>query len=172
MDRAIELCATHHVCVQAGGHVGLWPARLARTFRHVYTFEPDRALYACLCRNSNSTPQVIAHAAALGASSGVAKLKSHPHSGQASIHPSGAMRVRQMTIDELGLSSCDAIFLDIEGYEVEALKGARETIKKFRPVLHVEELGWSKARIREHMTSIGYELVAKIHRDAVYLCCA
>jgi hypothetical protein len=33
--------ARKQVCFQAGGHVGVWPMKLAKFFNHVFTFEPD-----------------------------------------------------------------------------------------------------------------------------------
>ena len=44
--------------------------------------------------------------------------------------------VRLVTVDSLGLNP-DYIKYDVEGAELEALKGARETIEKYRPVLSV-----------------------------------
>jgi len=41
------------------------------------------------------------------------------------------------TIDECRLDRCDLIKMDIEGFEVQALKGARATLQRFRPLLTV-----------------------------------
>ena len=50
--------------------------------------------------------------------------------------PTGA--VRAVTIDDLGLERLDFIKLDIEGMEAEALKGARNTLERFRPAVFFE----------------------------------
>ena len=41
-------------------------------------------------------------------------------------------------VDDIGLSRCDFIKLDVEGMEPEALQGAMNTIVKCRPVLYME----------------------------------
>ena len=46
--------------------------------------------------------------------------------------------VPKMKIDKVILERCNLIKIDIEGMECEALIGAEETIKKFKPMLYVE----------------------------------
>lgn len=41
------------------------------------------------------------------------------------------------TVESLGLDKCDFIKMDIEGAELDALKGAEKTIRKFRPKLAI-----------------------------------
>lgn len=169
MDIAIRLCKSHMVCVQAGGHVGFWPLRLARFFGTVYTFECEPILFECLKLNVINANNIVISDLALGDFEGEVLMRGAVSAGSWRIDPKGKFPVRQTTIDGLNLSACDTIFLDIEGYEVQALKGAAETIKKFRPVIHVEELPRSRDEIREQLRSIGYRLEARIHSDCVYV---
>ena len=41
-------------------------------------------------------------------------------------------------MDDIGLSRCDFIKMDVEGMEPEALQGAMNTIVKCRPVIYLE----------------------------------
>lgn len=174
LDLAISLCShPRATCVQAGGHAGVWPIHLARHFANVYTFEPEPALFACLQRNVARTGEpfgIISSSKALGARDGKASMRPHISAGSWRIDPlTGSVEVDMTTIDGLKIKRCDLIVLDVEGYEVEALKGATQTIRAHRPVLHVEELDRSKDAIRAHMKAIGYRLVKRIHSDAVYI---
>jgi FkbM family methyltransferase len=73
------------------------------------------------------------------------------------------LRVRGVTIDsfveEHRLGSVDLIKLDIEGAELEALIGARDTIRRFKP-----QLALSLYHKREHLYEIP-EYCLNIHRD-------
>jgi hypothetical protein len=42
------------------------------------------------------------------------------------------------TIDGLGLHRCDFILLDVQGFEVPVLEGARKTLAEFHPLIAVE----------------------------------
>lgn len=169
MDLAIKRCRKHDVCIQAGGHAGFWPKRLAKTFKHVHTFECEPKLLECMKRNIGDTPNIMISGEALGAKVMQAKMLPHVSAGSWRIDFNGTVPVNVTTIDALNLPALDALFLDIEGYEVEALKGAKDTIRKFYPVIHVEELPRSKLQIQTYLKNIGYRRVAQIHLDAVYV---
>lgn len=134
--------------VQAGGNVGVFPAKLATMFDHVFTFEPDLENYRCLRLNCGATENIHMFNSALGAEFGRCKVVEpidEPNN-------CGALQVKMteestgafvLPIDELALWACDLIYLDIEGFEYQALCGAKETIEKHRPVIVVENKGIS-----------------------------
>lgn len=156
-------------CVQAGGHAGYWPKHLALFFGHVYTFEPEPALFECMSRNCAQVPNMTAYPIALGAQHGKARLKSHVSAGSWRIDAAGETEVELWPIDTLHLPHCDAIFLDVEGYEVEALQGAADTIKRCRPLILCELLPRSVAAIEEHLRKLKYRQVARFGRDGIYV---
>jgi hypothetical protein len=51
---------------------------------------------------------------------------------------SGVGPIPTMRIDDLALPRCDLIYLDVEGEELNALKGAMETIERCKPVIVYE----------------------------------
>ena len=168
MDYALGLCKDFKACIQAGGHAGHWAKRLSGRFEEVFTFEPERELYDCLIKNTVTISNINPRPYALGAFVGSVKLIPHPSAGSWRVGPNGIVPVPQITIDSLNLNHCGAIFLDIEGYEVEALKGAADTIKRLSPVLHLELLPRSREDIEAHVASLGYKLRKMIHNDAVF----
>jgi len=173
VDMTVAAAAHHGLCIQAGGHVGLWPLNLAESFDRVLTFEPDPALFECLKKNTAKASNITAERFALGAATGSATMRTDKKAGSWAIDAAGTVEVSVVTIDNTlearGWPRCDAIVLDIEGYEVEALKGAAATIERFRPVLHVEELGPHRAKSAAFMKSIGYVERARAGRDGLYV---
>lgn len=165
-DLAVAQCRKRRLCVQAGGMIGLWPQRLARSFEKVLTFEPDEACLSALRKNVTAT-NVMAFGDALGETASHAVMRRAPSAGSWRIRNDGDCGVQVVTIDQIKLPSCDAIILDIEGGEIAALRGAADTINRFRPVLMVEE--WDVDISRAFMRSIGYRHVESVHRDAIYV---
>ena len=64
-----------------------------------------------------------------------------------------------MTVDSLDLPVCHLIKIDVEGMEREVLQGAEQTIRRFRPVLYMENdrPEHSAALIRQ-VLDLGYRL--------------
>lgn len=72
-------------------------------------------------------------------------------------------------IDDMQLEHCDLIFLDVEGFELEALKGATETIKKFGPLVMAERYE-NKEEIVDFLVPLGYEEIGFSAHDLVMKC--
>lgn len=169
VDVVADLCKRRRECVQAGGHAGFWPMALAQRFDRVHTFEPEHCLFECLVRNIGpAAAKITAHRKGLGASEGFVRFKSHVSAGSWRVDPEGKHIIPIVTIDSLALKHCDAILLDIEGYEVHALDGAVDTIERCRPVILVELLPRSRAEIDEWLQTNQYRPAARYGRDGIY----
>ena len=129
----------YDVCIQAGGSCGLYPRLLAETFKTVYTFEPQALSFYCLEQNCQ-LDNIFAFHAALGQRHAQLKLKVNGlcNAGEARFTDDGTYSVPIFKIDDLALEKCDFIQLDVETYELPALRGAEETIKKHLPVISCE----------------------------------
>ena len=64
-----------------------------------------------------------------------------------------------MTIDSLELPRCNLLKADVEGMELSVIRGAAQTIAKFRPVLYVEnDRAERSPALIEYLQSLGYVL--------------
>lgn len=165
------------VAVQAGGNCGVWPRALSAMFKTVYTFEPDHENFTALTFNTAELHNVVRLQAALGNKHGMSSLALPDHEanngGAFYLVEGGSTPI--LRIDDLALPACDLIYLDIEGYEQNALMGARETISKFRPLIVVEDKGLSEKfgtrqgdvdrYLSEHHE---YVMLKRVHRDSVF----
>jgi FkbM family methyltransferase len=70
----------------------------------------------------------------------------------------GGVEIRTVTIDALGLSRIDLIKIDVEGMELEALEGGRDSLARANPILIVESLKSDKGRLRTVLEQAGYHL--------------
>lgn len=165
-------CRGFDVAIQAGGNCGVWPASMGKTFRAVYTFEPDPINFRCLCANAPAE-NIFKFNAALGNVRRPVGLHRRPENVGAH-QVDGYGDIPTMRIDDLGLSTCDLIYLDIEGYELLALTAAHETIGRTRPVIVVEDKGMSerygipKGEVERWVCeTFGYRVAERVHRDVV-----
>jgi len=180
-DLAIAHLLSHvegrDLIVQAGANVGTYPIALADHFQSVITAEPDPENAECLTRNlkaRDSLNRVTAYTGAFGETEGGCKVVEveKNNCGAHRIAVGGPIQV--LTIDSLGLPACDAIWLDIEGSELLALKGAVQTIDRFSPVIACEEKGLGEAfniqsgELERFLGFYGYSQVDQIGRDKVF----
>lgn len=175
LDAQIALCPQKRTCVQAGGHIGIYPTKLAQHFERVYTFEPEPENFICLQLNTRKLKNVLIHDSFLG--SDFQNRDLHKHSKSTGGHQTGFPNrtgIPTATIDAFQFMDLDAIFLDVEGFEMEILKGALATIARCRPLLVLEENGKGKkyggVRIGDlelAMRPYGYKLLATEGEDIV-----
>lgn len=157
----------HRVAVQAGGCLGLYPKFLAERFARVYTCEPDPENFLALCHNAPE-PNIVKLQAALGCVRGGVRISHERRSrkpGRAHEgirHIDGPGPIPTLLLDDLALPICDLLCLDCEGYELFALRGAAETIRRCRPVIVLEMnemmgyVGVTEVDLRDQLTAYGY----------------
>jgi FkbM family methyltransferase len=132
------------VVCDVGANIGTYTIPLARLVGpagHVVAFEPNRPTCACLRQNirQNRLANVTVLRAAAGPESGVAGLVvteenfGEVHLSPDQTSPSGASaQVAVTTIDaevaRLRLPRVDYIKIDVEGFELAALRGASDTL--------------------------------------------
>lgn len=189
IDAAMPFMKGTSFCLQAGGWVGIWPLYLSDLFDRVVTFEPVPYLFECMKKNienasSNSvqTPRsemITAYDVALGPALGELTLEVARSGCTSACLPTDpksrsryveTIKVPVTTIDETceKIERVDALFLDVERYEIPVLRGALYTIRKHKPVITVEVLKGGGPKIIEAMDDLKYRLVARAHNDWIF----
>lgn len=174
INTLMGVCTQKRIAIQAGGNVGIWPREFCKHFKKVYSFEPDALNFECMVKNTEHTDNLEIYNAALGDKTGSGALNRVSYNCGAHYIKEGD-EFQVMTIDSLDLESCDLIQLDIEGFELNALKGAEKTIDAFRPIIMVEDKGLSnrygssKGDIEQWLAPLGYVTYANTTRDIIFV---
>lgn len=167
-------------CVQAGGSLGIFGKYLARHFQRVYVFEPAPELFPKMVANAPEA-NIVRFQAALGDTAGLIGTACHRrdqsgkpvHEGLTHIVPDGI--IPTLRLDDLALPVCDVLMLDLEGFELYALRGAVQTITNCRPVIvvevnsNIECYGHTGEDVRRLLETYRYRFVERIHSDEIFM---
>lgn len=168
LEGIMDLVDNWSVCVQAGGNQGMYPRLLAELFNHVYTFEPDPLNFYCLVDNCQKD-NIYKMQAALGDGHGMCRVNRRLMDNTGTHMVSTGTEdchVPIMTIDSLYLPDCGFIQLDVERHETYAIKGAINTIAKFKPVIQLELP--NNEEILNLIGPYGYKKIATSKADTFY----
>jgi FkbM family methyltransferase len=123
------------------GETAFW--FLSKGAGKVYAFEGDAINFEVLLKNvrlNRVEDKIIPVKALLSDKDGVSMIKM-TGSGSSSTLANDGTEVESITLDSFvfknNIEHIDFIKLDVEGAELDVLKGARETIKKFKPKLAI-----------------------------------
>lgn len=160
--------------VQAGGHCGMYPIFYGNYFNNVYTFEPALDNFEALrdnCENISNAKYHVFNAALGDIEKNIyLETKYKKNTGKYHVDLDKEGIIPQITLDSLDIDNCDLIHLDIEGYELFALKGAVNTIYKFKPIIILET--WydeEKFEATEYMESLQYTAAVILKNDMVFI---
>jgi FkbM family methyltransferase len=166
MARLKKMFPDGGIALQAGANWGYWPARMALIFDRVYTFEPDPACFVCTCANTANFENVYRYQAALGNGPAFIDLKRDTDTtGNQIVDGKGPLPT--LRIDDFGFEELDLIYLDIEGQELNALKGALETLERCKPVVIYEERQAFKHNDEIPVMLFEYEKAGAIGADQI-----
>jgi len=169
------------VAIDGGAHVGTWSRLLAARFARVIAVEPSPDTYEALTINMAhfGCGSVECLQVAVGASAGVVSM-APLEARAAALHNTGARFVQHggtipcVTIDSWELPSCGFVKLDIEGSEVDALKGAVNTLARCRPIVLFEDkgfcrrFGYGKDAPQQFLASVAYQHLQDAGCDRIW----
>jgi FkbM family methyltransferase len=134
----------------------------------IYSFEPDSNNFEFLKSNVNSSKSIL-HNIALGNEDkevGLLNFNDYNCGQRVVVDGSG---FRMMRLDDFSFKDIGLIKIDVEGYEVEVLRGGELTIKNHRPVIFMERnkeasdflklYGYSDGRSFEYDTVVTTEYI-------------
>lgn len=183
LELALKHCKRFRTAVDGGAHVGTWSVALAARFDRVIAFEPAPDTFECLSdnvANHGVRKKVEVYRAGLGekrcrvpitdddrrrGNTGARHISATSHGELAEIWP----------LDMCDIPDIDFLKLDLEGYELFALRGAIGRIKAFQPVILIEvknfggRFGCHHEDASKFLLANGYREVDRVRNDRIFV---
>lgn len=120
-----------------GDSVMAFVKRTQGKYRKVIAFEPDHATFELLKRNTAKMHDVELVEAATGGSNGEVQFAEGLGSGSFISNSQGSRSVKLVKLDDFLHEPVTLVKLDIEGAELDTLRGMEGLLKKYRPKVAV-----------------------------------
>jgi FkbM family methyltransferase len=134
----------HRDFLDIGSHIGYYAAYLSPLVRRAYAFEPDEKNFSGLRENACLAKNIEVVEMAVSYRDGIADFFTGESSSVGSLNNHGgrAVKVPVTTIDTFIKTrpniNVKLIKTDIEGHDLEALRGMELTVAKFQPLILTE----------------------------------
>ena len=180
--RAISYCKKFDVAIDGGANIGIISKTLTKIFNDVYAFEPGMDVFKCFLSNMKDTG-VHGYRKALSNENKTYYIEQSPVYNTGSRELTGEkinkdyISAEGVKLDDFELKECDFIKLDVQGFELFALQGAKHTLKNFHPVCMVEIEDLKKLKnpfnvdpknVINYLKKFGYKTVDIIGRDHIF----
>ncbi len=157
------------VALDIGANNGVTTSILSKLFREVHAFEPHPLMADDLSKAALNNVTVHPLAASSGAgeaelvipiASGVTMTGWGSLTGSllAQFEHFQRIKVATASIDSFNLADVDYIKIDVEGHELDVLKGAQDTLRRCHPWLVVEALGQQQLAVENLLAPLSYTL--------------
>jgi FkbM family methyltransferase len=163
------------VVIDVGAFIGDTALIFGKNGADVYAFEPQEDAYFCMEYNTKEYPNITIENFAVGNGDSVSTnqdaLDGNPGTRTVKLDSGGKPSIR---IDDYFATypAVDLIKIDCEGYEPPVIQGAKEIIKKYKPIIICEvypnmlaKAGFSKADIYDPLKELGYSIVTCVGEE-------
>ena len=173
-EASMKYVSSYRNALDIGSNLGQWTRPLAKIFDKVICFEPNPNFRECFKRNISES-NVILHPYGLSSHEHTAqqgKTDTHLNHKVGDTDPrEGDIQCR--SLDSFDLRNVDYIKIDVDGFEVPLLEGARETLTINSPVINIEMKRRKRPMITRKATGIlndlGYQYVKTTKSDEIWI---
>lgn len=161
--------------IDIGANIGNHTIEFSKYFNKVLSFEPNPRTFDILRANTKNINNVDVFDWGCGIDQKILKLKENfSNMGSSStkfkIETDNLVEIKIKPLDEIlnKLNKVTLIKIDVEGMEIEALKGAENVINKFNPTICFEQNEWEftenyiETEVIEWLRTKGYRIYANL----------
>lgn len=178
LNIALGFVKNFTTAIDAGANYGIMSYNLNSKFSKIYAFEVDTPVRECLKKNVEKfqLDNVVVCDCGLSDKEELVSLNYLKNTFGTHINKEVSGTHICKTLDSFELAEVGFIKLDCEGYEPYILRGAEQTIKKYKPVILMEEKNYSGKYYGEEgnlavdlLLSWGYTMEVSWPKDCVMI---
>jgi FkbM family methyltransferase len=167
-DAAYQYVTDFDLAVDVGANVGLWAKPLTEKFKQVLAYEPMQQVHECLELNVKDLPVQI-NSFALGSVNDKVTMEfDKDNTGNSYVSDIGTGNITIKRMDDLNLPKFGLLKIDCERHELEVLKGATETILKYKPIIVCEQHPDTNECAGEYIKSLGAKELTNVRKDYIF----
>ena len=163
------------VCIDVGSHIGTHSIPYSKIFDEVYSFEANIDNYKFLEENIILNRRNNIKSFNLPISDKIKKIKivrhSNDNTGCFTTEETESEGISTEFLDNFDIENLDFIKIDVEGKELEVLKGGSKLIEKWKPLIQLEMNYLSSKFHREiidFIQNLGYVKYKTINNDVFF----
>ena len=155
--------------IDVGAWCGTWVKAIGPFAKKVIAFEPDKTHFECLQRNCtiNCDPRMEA----VGSQLQEVSLTKDNFTQAKRVDENG--NIRMITLDHMEYEDVDMIKIDVEGYEMEVLKGATKTLESVQYLMielnnNTKKYGSNNIAVEKFIGDLGFNVLMEHWPDKVF----
>ncbi len=162
-----------NLILDIGAWCGTWAMKMHKFADEIYCYEPNKVHFECLIKNLEQYNNVKMYNHAVGNQDGKIKLTDESATQNTRVLFEKGETVI-FKIDSMDVSKADMIKIDVEGLEMEVLKGASKLLDSVDFVMielnnNSKRYGSSNSLIENHLEKLGFKILIKTWPDIVYI---
>lgn len=167
-DEAYKYVNDFSIAVDVGANVGFWSVPLSDKFEKVISFEPIAQVYECLVENTKNLSNIKLNNFALGSENkNVNMVFDSSNTGNSYIDGNpGNIKVKKL--DDSFMPKFGLIKIDCERHELEVLKGAVNTLLKYKPIVVVEQQPETEECAGKFLKELGAIELGNVRKDYIF----
>ena len=125
------------VAIDVGANIGFWTKPLSVKFKKIFAFEPVQNVFDCLKKNTENLNIVYHQFVVSDRESYVDMIVDTVNTGNNIVDTNSfdTGKIYVNKLDNMNLPKFGLIKVDCQGHDYFVLAGAKETLKKYKPIL-------------------------------------
>jgi len=167
-DTAYKYVTDFDLAIDVGANVGLWAKPLTEKFKQVFAYEPMQQVHECLELNVKGLPVQVNFFALGSVNDKVTMEFDKDNTGNSYVSDIGTGNITIKRMDDLNLPKFGLLKIDCERHELEVLKGATETILRYKPIIVCEQHPDTNECAGEYIKSLGAIEFTNVRKDYIF----